>query len=578
MNNAVVIAVTVVLAIVVWSIFQYRRIRDEGAINRHIDSVCVRAGEAETTLLQTELTLRSFVLTNDSGLLAVANDSARRLHEKINGLRSVSANDPDILSGVDSLVALYGTREPARGRGAALEYPGGEVQTTGPLPVMAPILRRIEADERQLLEHRRAINQGRASQLQWTLWTLSAAVLVLGALVFRRVRMDIGRANVERERANLARQRSEDKYKMLFYKSPLPKWIYDDETLRFLEVNDAAVRLYGYSQEEFRMLTLADIRPDEDVDLLMNDIREVRRNPQSYQEGQWRHRRKNGDVIDVEVTAHPVELDGRRARMVAVVDITERRHHERQLERLYDDMKRLNSDLARRAMDLAASNAELERFAYIASHDLQEPLRMVSSFLQLLQKKYGGQLDERADQYIHYAVDGSERMRALIMDLLEYSRVGTGKEAFDWVDTAQVMKEVGEVFREQIVATRAQVEIGPLPRIWGDKVQLTQLLQNLLSNALKYAEEEPLAVAIRAVEKPDSWEFSIADNGIGIDPQFFDKIFIIFQRLHNRNEYSGTGIGLAICKKIVERHGGKIWVESGEKKGSTFYFTINKKP
>ncbi|HTR31735.1 MAG TPA: ATP-binding protein [Puia sp.] len=583
-NNAVVITVTVVLAVVVWSIFQYRRIRDEGALNRHIDSVCLRAGELSAAFLQEEIDLKSFQLTHDGSLLP--DNPTGRLAGKIEGLRSLTVNDPDVRSRVDSLVAFFNMG------------PGG-------YPRITNILSNVEADERRLLDRRRAINQGRASQLQWTLWALSVAVLVLGVLVFRRMRMDIGRANEERERAdeerkraneereradeereraneereraNLERARSEDKYKMLFYKSPLPKWIYDEETLEFLEVNDAAVRLYGYSQEEFSRLTLADIRPEEDVDRLMNDIREVRRNPQSYKEGQWRHKRKNGDVIDVEVTAHPVELDGRRARMVAVVDITERRHHERQLERLYDDMQRLNGDLARRAVDLAASNAELERFAYIASHDLQEPLRMVTSFLQLLQKKYGGQLDERADQYIHYAVDGSERMKALIMDLLEYSRVGTGKEAFDWVDSAEVMNEVGEVFREQIVAARAQVEIGPLPRVWGDKVQLTQLLQNLLSNALKYAGKEPLVVAIRAVEKPESWEFSVADNGIGIDPQFFDKIFIIFQRLHNRNEYSGTGIGLAICKKIVERHGGKIWVESGAA-GSTFYFTIHKKP
>lgn len=228
-------------------------------------------------------------------------------------------------------------------------------------------------------------------------------------------------------------------------------------------------------------------------------------------------------------------------------------------------------------MELSASNSELERFAYIASHDLQEPLRMVSSFLQLLQKKYGGQLDERADQYIHYAVDGAERMKSLIMDLLEYSRLGMGKEAFDWVDVGEVMTEVAEVFREQIATAGAQVAIGPLPRVWGDKVQLTQLIQNLLSNALKYASDKPPVITVRAVEHPEYWQFSVADNGIGIDPQFFDKIFIIFQRLHNKSEYSGTGIGLAICKKIVERHGGRIWVESVAGEGSTFNFTINKK-
>ena len=252
------------------------------------------------------------------------------------------------------------------------------------------------------------------------------------------------------------------------------------------------------------------------------------------------------------------------------MDITDRREHERQLERLY-------SDLARRAMELSASNAELERFAYIASHDLQEPLRMVSSFLQLLQKKYGGQLDERADQYIHYAVDGAERMKALIRDLLEYSRLGTGKEAFDWVDTGEVLSEVGGVFREQVATTGAQVKTGHLPRVWGDRVQLTQLLQNLVSNALKYAGNRTPVITVGAEEHPEYWQFSVADNGIGIDPQFFDKIFIIFQRLHNRNEYSGTGIGLAICKKIVERHGGRIWVDSAAGGGSTFYFTISKK-
>jgi signal transduction histidine kinase len=377
-------------------------------------------------------------------------------------------------------------------------------------------------------------------------------------VIFRKMRLELGAAKV-------ARQSSEERYKMLFYKSPLPKWIYDEETLRFLEVNEAAVRMYGYSEDEFRKLTLADICPKDDVE----------------RGGQWRHVRKDGEVIDVEVSAHEVELDGRRARLVAVVDITDRQRYEQRLQRLNGDLQRLNMDLGKRAAELSASNAELERFAYIASHDLQEPLRMVSSFLQLLQKRYGGQLDERADQYIHYAVDGAERMKGLIRDLLEYSRLGTGKEGFDWVDCGDVMAEVGEVFRERVVAVRAMLEIGPLPRVWGDRVQLVQLFQNLVSNALKYASDEPPVIRIAAEERPAFWEFSVTDNGIGIDPQFFDKIFIIFQRLHNRNEYSGTGIGLAICKKIVERHGGRIWVESdgGRKRdgGSTFHFTINKK-
>src|SRR5262249_619676 len=164
----------------------------------------------------------------------------------------------------------------------------------------------------------------------WTLWALAAAVVILTVMVFRKLRIDLGRANRERER-------SEEKYKMLFLKSPLAKWIYDEDTLRFLEVNEAAVRMYGYSADEFRRLTLADMRPEEDLDRLMADVRESRRKPSPYQTGLWRHRRKDGNVIDVEVSSHPVDLNGHRARMVAVVDMTERRGHERQMQRMNTD-------------------------------------------------------------------------------------------------------------------------------------------------------------------------------------------------------------------------------------------------
>lgn len=202
---------------------------------------------------------------------------------------------------------------------------------------------------------------------------------------------------------------------------------------------------------------------------------------------------------------------------------------------------------------------------------------MVSSFLQLLKKRYGDRLDAKADQYIHYAVDGAERMKALILDLLEYSRVGSGKEAFGDVDIAVVLKEVSAIFEERIGIAGARIDIGEMPVVWGDKGQLAQLFQNLLSNALKYHSDRVPVIRIRAKEAGACWQFAVEDNGIGIDPQFFDKIFIIFQRLHTKTDYSGTGIGLAICKKIVERHGGRIWVESVPEQGSTFYFTIAKK-
>ncbi len=237
-------------------------------------------------------------------------------------------------------------------------------------------------------------------------------------------------------------------------------------------------------------------------------------------------------------------------------------------------MRKLNDNLEKQAKDLQESNLELERFAYIASHDLQEPLRMVTSFLNLLRKKYNDQLDATADQYIHFAVDGAERMKMLIDDLLEYSQVGVNKDDLSEIDLNQLINDVAAPFRDQLVSMGAELRIGELPNIKGRRVQFIQLFQNLLGNSVKYHSREPLKIEIGCTKKDTDWEFFISDNGIGIDEKFHEKIFVIFQRLHTRTEYAGTGIGLAICKKIVERHGGKIWVQSSQGKGSTFRFTI----
>ncbi|MEO8403504.1 MAG: PAS domain S-box protein [Chitinophagaceae bacterium] len=226
---------------------------------------------------------------------------------------------------------------------------------------------------------------------------------------------------------------------------------------------------------------------------------------------------------------------------------------------------------------LTESNRELEQFAYVASHDLQEPLRMVSSFLQLLEKKYNTDLDEKAKQYIHFAVDGSERMKTLINDLLKFSRAGTGHYDKKPVDCNDVIQNVIRVYTNNIQEEKATINVYfPMPVVTGSKTQLEQVFQNLIGNALKYHRSDPLIISIDCVEEETRWIFSVQDNGIGIDPKFFEKVFIIFQRLHAKNEYSGTGIGLAICKKIVERHGGQIWVESRPDKGSTFFFSLPK--
>jgi len=228
----------------------------------------------------------------------------------------------------------------------------------------------------------------------------------------------------------------------------------------------------------------------------------------------------------------------------------------------------------RQAMELARSNADLEQFAYVASHDLQEPLRMITGYTQLLAKRYGDKLDQNANEYINYAVDGAKRMQRLIHDLLTYSRVGTQGKEFAPTDCGAVVAETVRILQPAIQESAATIAYDSLPTVMGDETQLLQLFQNLIGNAIKYRDSKPPAVQVSCKQEGEHWLFSVRDNGIGIDPKYAERIFVIFQRLHTGEQYAGTGIGLAVCKKIVERHGGKIWVESEPGKGATFHFTI----
>jgi PAS domain S-box-containing protein len=234
-------------------------------------------------------------------------------------------------------------------------------------------------------------------------------------------------------------------------------------------------------------------------------------------------------------------------------DITERMHAE-------DELKR--------------SNAELEQFAYVASHDLQEPLRAIAGMVQLLQKRYQGKLDERADEYIDHAVEAAGRMRKLINDLLTYSRVVRFGKQFEMTDVEKVLDTALANLRVALQESRATVTHDPLPSLMVDETQIGQVFQNLIGNAVKFRGERPLQIHIGAREEENAWCFEVRDNGIGIESQYFERIFGVFQRLHTRRDYPGTGIGLSLCKKIVERHGGSIWVESEAGQGTSFYFTL----
>jgi PAS domain S-box-containing protein len=263
--------------------------------------------------------------------------------------------------------------------------------------------------------------------------------------------------------------------------------------------------------------------------------------------------RKDGSEVAVEIGLNPIETDEGLFVVASVVDITERKRAENELRR---------------------SNEELERFAYVASHDLQEPLRMVGSYVQLLGKRYKEKLDADADEFIGYALDGARRMQRLIEDLLAYSRVGTQGAAFVPTDANAALENALAHLKLMIEESKGTVTSDRLPTVTADVGQLEHVFLNLISNALKFRGQDPLRVHVSATRRDREWLFSVRDNGIGIDPQSFDRIFVIFQRLHEKNAYPGSGIGLAIGKKIVERHGGRIWVESAPGAGATFWFTL----
>jgi len=239
------------------------------------------------------------------------------------------------------------------------------------------------------------------------------------------------------------------------------------------------------------------------------------------------------------------------------------------------DTERARQELDSRSRELARSNSDLEQFAYVASHDLQEPLRKVASFCQLLQRRYQGQLDERGDQYIEFAVDGAKRMQVLINDLLAFSRVGRRSGEAVVVDTAELFNTAVGNLEPVIADTGAEVTQSGLPEVRGEASLLTAVFQNLISNALKFRGENPPVVRVSAERDGDEWVFTVADNGIGVEPEYADRIFVIFQRLHPKNAYPGTGIGLAMCRKIIEHHGGRIWLDTDSGgSGSRFRFTL----
>ncbi len=325
--------------------------------------------------------------------------------------------------------------------------------------------------------------------------------------------------------------------------------------------NAAFEKITGYSRKEVIGKNCRFLQGKDYDQPALDDIRYAIRHGIEAK-AELRNYKKDGTFFWNEFYMAPVrDAEGTLTHFIGVqTDITDRKARE--------------AELTRKTEELARSNAELQQFAYIASHDLQEPLRMVSSYTQLLGKRYKGKLDQDADEFIGYAVDGAIRMQWLIRDLLEYSRVGSENTSFEATDCELVFKHAMNNLSESIQKRKAQITHDPLPSLEANFLLLTQVFQNLIGNSLKFQGVETPQIHISVRPLSDGWEFSVKDNGIGISPDQHNRIFSIFQRLHTREEYPGTGVGLAICKKIVGRHGGDIWVESELQKGATFYFTI----
>ncbi len=354
--------------------------------------------------------------------------------------------------------------------------------------------------------------------------------------------------------------RAEERFRLVVEAAP-NAMLMADHYGRIVLLNQKSEELFGYEREELINAPVERLIPEQFRGIHPDHVASFLRTPSARAMGVGRElfgQRKDGTQVPIEIGLNPIELPEGDYVLASIIDVTER--------------KRIDDDLRR-------STADLEQFAYIASHDLQEPLRMVASYTDLLAQRYKGQLDERADKYIHYATDGARRMQRLVADLLAYSRVGSQDIQRRLVDTGDVVRTVLETLAPSIRESGATVTmVGTRPSVLADEGQLAQVFQNLIGNAIKFRGTDPPQISVQATRRDTRWVISVTDNGIGIDMRYAEKIFQMFQRLHEKGKYEGSGIGLAITKRIIEGHGGRVWFESNIGAGTTFFFTLSHAP
>jgi len=511
---------------------------------------------------------RGYFITSDSLFLSKFETSAAAAYADLARVRQLTADnapqqrrldalDPLIarrLRLVTQLIDSQGNHSSSVAVQVSTTLEGEELQDR-----VRDLLAEIVGAERALLQRR--IANARASTRLATFTMLLGTSLALGLLgaVFYLLQREI----TQRARAEEALRASEVKFRGILESAPDAMVIMDARG-RIALVNAETERLFGYRRDELVGQTVEILVPERFRRGHSHQRQEYTAHPRTRPMDQGldlRGLRKDASEFPAEISLSPLESAEGILVTSAIRDISVRRKAEAHLLKKMEELKR--------------SNEELAQFAYIASHDLQEPLRMVASYTQLLSKRYKGKLDSDADEFISFAVDGASRMQRLIQDLLAYSRAGTNGQALRETSSEDALKEALTNLRATMEESGAVVTHDSLPAITTDGTQLAQVFQNLVGNAIKYRGPEVPRVHVSATKNGgEEWIFSVRDNGLGIDPQYFERIFILFQRLHGRKEFKGTGIGLAICKKIVERLGGRIWVESQPEKGSTFYFAL----
>jgi PAS domain S-box-containing protein len=582
------LALGTLLVLVVMSYSNFQRLADANRWNVHTYQVLLQVRAIREALVTMETAARGFVNSNDEAFLPQYQQAKKSYQQHVQSLQALTRDNPDQQLRLQqlqrskqewedkSLSQLFTLRRASLSPEELwLRVSAGTQERRARMGVLRGILDGIETEENRLLRARsndqlKLQNSTRTTLLFGGIASICVAAMMALTVLKNARGLDVANMRLhgeieERQRTEEALRFSEERFRAFMNKGPAIAYIKNSDG-RFVYVNEPCAQAFTRPVEHWIGKTDSDFWPEEVASELISNDQKVLSTGETlaFTEVVPSQNGKSQYWLSFKF---PLIEHGQKYLAGLSVDVTEQKTAEAKLQQAFDELER--------------SNAELEQFAYVASHDLQEPLRAVSGCVQVLQRRYSGQLDQRADEFIHHAVDGAARMQTLINDLLAFSRVGTRGNTFTTVPLPTLLQTALANLRVSIAESNAQITYDDLPLVHGDTSQLAQVFQNLISNALKFrGDKQPqIHIGCRPDENhPNFWVLSVRDNGLGIDSKYFERIFVMFQRLHTRTEYAGTGIGLAICKKIIERHGGHIWVESQPGEGTTFFFSVPAAP